>query len=476
MSKNFIFVCCIGFLLTGCSLAPKYKKPQMETPDIDKSVDIVYEELYKKFGGNKWWKIFNDENLNAIEERALSSNGEMKNAISKIKIFELAHDSAMSTIFSPNIDFTSDIKKAKMSAKGIYPINANDREKSLVSSGLSASYEIDLFGKNLAQSKVAYNELLASKMAKEALFLSLTASVAKAYFSYIAMKEKISIANRTLETRKSTFDMYKSRFENGYCNELDFNRVKADLHNAETTLAKLEDAFCKIETALCTLIGESPKDIINPSIAYKNINNVDLVDIIPSSIPSDLLQRRPDIEQAEEELRSYNERIGVAKAAFLPSFLLTSSIGFESSALQKLTTNTADTWLANLGVSLPIFNGGRLIMKKRIAEEQYKQSVENYKHVVRNAFKEAKDSIVSNVKWREIVASTTDTKKALERSYILAIEKHKTGLIGLIDLLDVERNFLVAQLDQVDALQNLLNSIVDLCKSIGGGWKMNKRQ
>lgn len=474
MSNKLLLSCCIGALLTGCSLAPKYRRPQMEMPDENKSVDIVYDELYKKFDKNKWWKIFNDENLNALEEKALKSNVEMKSAISKIEMFKLAHNSAMSTLFSPDINFSSDFKKTKMSAKGIYPISIDDREKSLMSTGVSASYEVDLFGKNFAKSKVAYNEFLASKMAKESLFLSLTASVAKAYFSYAAVKEKISIAKRTLETRKSTFNMYKSRFENGYCNELDFNRVKSDLHSAETTLAKLEEGFCKIETVLCALVGMSPKEIVNPCISYKNIRDIDLLNIVPSNIPSDLLLRRPDVEQAEYELRAYNEQIGVAKAAFFPSFLLTGSIGFESSALQKLTTDTADTWLGNLGVNLPIFNGGRLIMQKKVSEERYKQSVENYKCVVRNAFKEAKDSIVSNVKWREIVASTRETSVALERSYEIAVEKHEAGLIGLLDLLDVERNLLLAKLDQVDALQSLLNSAVDLCKSIGGGWKVRK--
>jgi len=337
---------------------------------------------------------------------------------------------------------------------------------------VSASYEIDFFGKYRKANEAARAQLLATRAAKDAVMLSITSQVAKNYFLIRALDAKLAIAHRTLATRLETYRMYKSRFEHGYCTELDFLRIQSEMESVKTTVIDLEEALAKAETSMSLLLGCSPREMMerktSPDVAIEKLR---IPGFVPKGIPSDVLNRRPDLLQAEGMLIAANAKVGEARAAFFPSISLTGVYGFESLTLGKLFRPGSDMWSFDGGINLPIFSGGRLSSMSDAAKANYRAALVAYEKTVQVAFKETLDALISNRKSREIVVSRTRQVNALKRSYDIALKQKEAGLIGLIDLLDVERGLLSCEMNLVTALQNQLNAVVDLCKALGGGWQ-----
>lgn len=453
------------FGLTGCSLAPEYHTPKLNLPNTQKSDD----ELYKEFMKEKWWEVFKDSFLNDLEMMALKNNSDFKKAFLAIKESSAVVDTNIAS-FVPSVNAAAQSKDMYLSHGSAVLNNNGNRKTRAGYACLEASYEVDLFAKNRNMTEASWNVFLATCLAKETVYLSLTSAVAKGYFNVLALNKKLAISKRTLATRNESFDLFKSRFKNGYCTELDLNRMETEVHSAETIVANLEQKLSLAKTSLGILVGQEIPDIIDCKLKTGNMDDVNVVHCVPKNIPSDLMVRRPDIAQAERELKAYNAKIGEARAAFFPSINLTNSLGYESGGLKDLFKQSNTTWTFSAGIGLPIFNGGKIIAANKIAKIQFEKAVENYKDRVKNAFKEAQDAVVSNEKSREIYSSVEKTRSSLKRSRALSESKYEAGLIGILEVLDVERSLLNSELELVDAKQNVLNSIIDLCKAIGGGW------
>jgi multidrug efflux system outer membrane protein len=338
----------------------------------------------------------------------------------------------------------------------------------------TASYELDFFGKYRRANEAARAILLSTRAAKETVLLMVTADVAKAYFLLRSLDAKLVIAKRTLKTRQESHQVYKSRFLNGYCTELDYLRIESDMLSVNTTVINLEYELARAETYLSVLIGSSPREMINRATAKdKAIEKLKIPSHVPTGIPSDILARRPDILQAEAYLIAANAKIGEARAAHFPSISLTGILGFESRSLSSLFDTGSNMWSFGGGINLPVFSGGKISSMEDVAKANYRKMLIAYEKSIQTAFKETLDALVSNRKNREIVISRTRQVDALKRSYRIALKQKESGLIGLLDLLDVERGLLSAEMDLVGALQNQLNATVDLCKALGGGWKIS---
>ena len=245
------------------------------------------------------------------------------------------------------------------------------------------------------------------------------------------------------------------------------------MNSVKATVISLEEALAKAETAMSVLLGCSPREIMigRPNSPDQALEKLKISGKIPEGIPSDILNRRPDLLRAEGVLIAANAKIGEAKAAFFPSISLTGAFGFESLKLGKLFTPGSDMWTFGGNFNLPIFTGGKLTSMSEAAKANYRAALASYEKTVQVAFKETLDALVSSRKSQEIVVTRNRQVNALKRSYDIARKQKEAGLIGLIDLLDVERSLLSCEMDLATALQNQLNSIVDLCKALGGGWK-----
>ncbi|MBO7537097.1 MAG: efflux transporter outer membrane subunit [Alphaproteobacteria bacterium] len=456
-----------ALVLAGCEVGPDYESPKLDMPKLSDKEEMSI------FKSQQWWSVFNIETLNKLEEQALKHNADLKIAIANIDAAKAAAGIAQSDLL-PQISASGEGGKTYISAKGknYMPGLTAKRNSTDYLGAVGVSYELDFFGKYRRANEAARAQLLATRAAKDAVLLSITSQVAKNYFLIRALDAKLAIARRTLNTRQQTYNVYKSRFLSGYCTELDYLRIESEMASVKTTVLGLEEALAKAETSMSVLLGCSPRLFMERKTSKDQaIERLKIPNRVPKGIPSDILNRRPDLLQAEGMLIAANAKIGEAKAAFFPSISLTGALGVESKTLGKLFTSGSDMWNFSGGINLPIFTGGRLSSMSDAAKANYRAALASYEKTVQVAFKETLDALVSNRKSREIVQSRTRQVNALKRSYNIAKKQKEAGLIGLIDLLDVERGLLTCEMDLTTALQDQLNAVVDLCKALGGGWK-----
>ncbi|MDR2794828.1 MAG: efflux transporter outer membrane subunit [Holosporaceae bacterium] len=463
----------VGFIpmifLVGCEVGPDYSPPKLDLPAPDAKSSAMDRDI-DTFMSEKWWKIFSDSSINKLEDSAIAHNYDLKQAIANIEEARAAAGITAADLM-PTVGALVSGDKTHVSKKTATPMR--DTVDYLGVSNVS--YELDFFGKYRRANEAARAILLSSRAAKEVVLLTITADVAKTYFLLRALDAKLAIARRTLKTREESHRVYKSRLQNGYCTELDCLRIESDMSSVEATVHDLEAAVAKTENALGVLIGDSPRKIMSQKISRgQSLEKLRITSNVPNGIPSNLLQRRPDVLQAEGQLIAANAKIGEAIAMHFPSISLTGIFGFESKSLTDLFSNGSDLWKLSGGISLPIFSGGKISCMSAVAKARYKKTLALYEKTVQNAFREVLDALISRRKNSEIVKSRTRQMNALKKSYNIAQTQKESGLIGMLDLLDVERGLLAAEMELVGALQNHMNSIVDLCKALGGGWNKNR--
>lgn len=455
------------FLLVACEVGPDYKRPKITMPVL-KAEDI------KEFTSEQWWSVFDDSVLDKLEKTAIKNNADLKQAIANVDIAKAEAGIAFSDLL-PSVGVQGSGNKSFSSTRGKYAKLSKSRHSLGYNSAASASYELDFFGKYRRANEAARATLLATRAAKESVLLAVTSQTAKTYFLVRALDAQLAIAKRTLKTRQETYNVYKSRLRNGYCTEFDYLRIEAEMQSVKSKVSSLEASLKKAEHALSVLIGCNPRGIVTRKTDKgQAIGKLRIPVNIPKGIPSDILARRPDVLQAEGALIAANAKIGVARAAYFPSISLTGAFGFESQSLGQLFRTGSDTWNFGGAVSLPIFMGGKISSLNDEAKANYRKMLAAYEKAVQEAFRDTLDALVSNRHTREIVISTTRQVNALKKGYSIAKKQKEAGLIGLIDLLDVERGLLAAEMELVSARQNQLNAAVDLCKALGGGWNINK--
>lgn len=446
---------CLG----GCLLGPNYKQPQLDLPQNGQPGDT-----FGIFTTEKWWNVFEDPVLDGLEERALAYNQDLKAAVARV-------DEARADVGIARADQMPSLSaNAQSGREG----NSAGSGESQSTAGVSASFELDLWGKYRRLSESARARLLASEAARDTVRLTLTADVANGYFALRRLDAQQQILQRTLQAREENVRVYEARYKAGYCTEVDLRRVQADKDSVQAQLQELSLQLEQQETALAVLLGESPREIIARNIPRgKTLSELNLVPDVPADLPSDLLERRPDVRQAEEQLIAANANIGAARAAYFPSISLTAGAGFASSALTRLFTGGAGVWNMAGNALAPIFEGGKIRAQNKKAEAQYREQLASYTKTVQNAFKEAYDALSANRMDRSIFDSYNAQTSAMRRSYELTKKQLDAGLIGVTDLLDVEENLLSAEMNLSSARANELSAVVNLCKALGGGWKVN---
>lgn len=456
MKYNKLSVLLAGAcFLSACMMGPNYKKPELDLSTNYSSDD------FSIFTSVKWWEVFESPALNLLEEEALEHNKDLQAAMAAVDVARAQAGVA-----------TAD----QMPAIGAYGETgrAGDNKGSgetLSTANLSATFELDLWGKYRRLSEAARANLLASQAAKDVVRLTLSADVAANYIALVTLDEQLVLTRRTLQTRKENYRIYQSRYKNGYITEIDLKRIEADMAGVEAQEAELEKQLAKTESALAVLAGRSPRQIVENTVTRdKTLNELVLVPDIPEGIPSDLLARRPDVRQAEGMLIASNARIGAARAAFFPSIPLTGSAGYSSSALSDLFQGPSGVWAIGGSIAAPIFQGGKLIWAEKEAKASYQQMLATYEKTVQVAFKEVLDSLSDNRLTRKVFDARLKQTQALKRSYELTQKKERAGEIDTTELLDVERNLLESEMALASARQEELNAIINISKALGGGW------
>ena len=472
MKKISVFLCMAIFLLSAC-VGKNYKRPDLDLPETEVSSSQSEQSKKSKKENQpmqEWWKIFNDDVLNAMEKEAIEYNSDLQLAIAHVKEARGKLSMTRSNQW-PSLNVVGNVGDSKsyddLKKYGIF--------SSRFSLGLVASYKFDLWGEYARAGEAAKAEFLSSKANKDAVLLSLTAEVAKEYFLLRTIDAEIVIAENTLKSREESFNVYQSRFNSGVINELDLRRVEAEMESVRAQLYSLQYQLKETETAISVLLGKTPKAIAEQTLERgKEIKDI-VADIqVPQGIPSDLISRRPDLRKSEMQLKAANAEVGSAKAVYFPSISLTGEAGFASYELKDLFEDDSKNWSYSGNITLPIFRGGQVKGNYKVAKAQFEQALTSYKNTVQTAFKEVLDAINANSLTKETLQARQKQTAALERSYELSLKREKAGISSLLDVLDVERTLLQAQMDLASAQMQQLLAVVDICKALGGGWCENK--
>lgn len=455
---KFSRLCCVllgAALVSGCMLGPNYKRPELDLPQASATDD------FSVFEKHQWWTMFEDDTLNALQTEALTYNRDLRQAIARVDAARAAVGVAVADQL-PTLGLQGGSGRAG---------NDYSSGQTLSTGTIVASFELDLWGKYRRLSEAARAELLSTMAAKDTVLLSLTAEVASTYFTLRMLDAQLEIANRTLDTRKESVRIYTSRYNAGYITEVDLLRVEADMYSVQATAKELELNIAQTETALAVLVGRSPRAIVEETIAEGgHLRDIAVLPLVPTGLPSDLLAKRPDVRGAEGQLIAANARIGAARAAYFPDISLTAAAGFASNQLNQLFRNPAGMWAFAGQVGQPIFAGGALVSQSKAAKAQYAEMLAAYEKTVQTAFKETLDALNSNRINREMFEIRRKQTEALRRGYELTKKQEDAGLIGTMELLDVERNLLQAEMSLASARQSELLALISVAKALGGGW------
>ncbi len=453
--------------IQSCAMGPDYERPEIDLPEPQADTETIDITQYIN---PEWWKVFGDPVLDEVVVNTLDYNKDLKQALARVSEAHSLARIAFADLL-PTVNAGGGYSKSHPSTK---TLSASPEATFSDYNWLGiASYELDIWGKYRRLDEAAWAEYISTENLYDNVRLVLIANAVRAYISLRAFDEKLSIAKRTLKSRTESYRLYKAQYENGYVSELDFKRVAAEMFSVEAQVNDLEDQLARADTALAVITGKTPKQIVEGTQERgKLLDELTIIDAIPENLPSEILAMRPDIASAEQLLISANAQIGVARASFFPSISLTGSFGQESLHLSNLFDGGARVWNWGGTANLPIFQGGRLYGNLKFSEARKEEMLANYELTVQNAFKDALDALSTNRFTRLSLTARQKQTDALRRSLDLANIQRDAGLIGILDVLDVERGLLQAEMDLTNARMSQLFAVVGVCEAFGGGWKL----
>ncbi len=446
----------LALATSGCMMGPDYARPTIDSPQSWR----VSDEQAKDLANSAWWEQFNDPVLNELVATALRENKDLMIASARIDEYAGRYGISRSQLF-PQLGAGYDVTKQKntipgTSVKGTY----NTYE-----AFLNASWEIDLWGKIRRQSEAARAQVIATEEGRQGVILTLVTGVANNYVTLRSLDRQLEIAKATAMTRGESYKVFQDRYAGGVISQLELSQNKSQYDEALASIPVIEKAIAQQENALSLLLGRNP----GPIPRGKNIDEL-APPITPEGLPSTLLERRPDLRSAEQQLIAANAQIGAAKAAFFPSISLTGLLGVASGSLTNLFNSESKVWQYGAAVSLPIFSGGSLMGQLQVAEAQQQQALFSYQKAIQQAFGEVNDALVDQEKTRVQLAAQADEVKSLALYAELARLRYDNGYTSYLEVVDAERSLFAVQQGYTQTKQTLLQAAINTYKAMGGGW------
>lgn len=467
--RRLILLALTSGLLSACAIGPDYQRDTPPLPDAWR----LDAEAHKPALDARWWTRFDDPVLDALIAAAEQHNQDLRLAVARVDEARALAGIAQADLL-PSLNASAQGSRARGSTVGLQPAPGRPIVEDKQAAA-TLSFELDLWGKLRRANEAAQASLLASQANRDAVRLTLLAQVAQGYFSLRALDEQFSLAESTLATRQQALLLQEKRFKGGITSELDYRQAQAEAAVAAAAVPALAQQAQQAESALAVLVGRSPRDIVAGGLPRgKAIGALTAPPAVPAGLPSSLLTRRPDLQAAEQNLVAANARIGVARAAFLPSISLTGLLGSESVALNNLFNGPAATWSFAANLAMPLFDFGKTAAGVDAASARQRQALAQYQLAIQTAFKEAQDALVAHRKTREAAEARATQVGALKRSLRLARLRYDNGYSSYLEVLDAERGLFQAELDAIDAQRQRLSATVELYKALGGGWQADK--
>jgi outer membrane protein, multidrug efflux system len=469
MKKRLMIVVVIGSLLSGCMVGPKYRRPTAKSPDVFRgTADLVAPADPASISDLKWFEVFKDERLQELIRTALVANYDLREAVARVNAARANLGITRADQF-PNITASADLTTVRNSAGGSFPIPGGvnlDRTFGGVVLNL-LSFELDLWGRLRRATEAARANLLATEESRRAVITTLVGDVATAYFDLLELDTELEIAKRTLATRQESLRLINVRQQGGVATLLDVRQAEQLVYAAAQTIPDIDRLIEQRENQISLLLAKNPGEVTRG----RRLTEQEQPPSVPPGLPSSLLERRPDIRAAEQNLIAANAIIGVAKAAYFPRISLTGFLGFESNQLSSLFTGPTRVWQFVPQVAQPIFTAGRIKSNVRLAEAQQQIALVQYEKTIQTAFREVSDALVEYRKVKEIRSQQESLVTTLQDRSRLAYLRYQGGVDTQLNALDADRDLFTAELSLTLTRRNELLALVQLYKALGGGWE-----
>ncbi len=447
--------------ITGCMPGPDYVRPEVQTPAAWR---IDYTQA-AEVANTKWWEQFGDPVLNELVESALRENLDVRIAAARVDQFIGALTATRSQLY-PQIGYGADANRIQASRVGQPPLPAGaDSYFSLYQASLGAAWQLDLFGRVRRLSEASQAQVYASEQARRGVVLSLVSSITTSYIVLRALDRQLEIAQATASNFNETARIFDLRFKAGVVAKTEVMQVNSQAQQALAAIPAFEQAIAAQENLISILLGRNP----GPIPRGKTLEQL-VAPQIPADLPSVLLQRRPDILQAEQNLVATNANVGATKALYYPNISITGALGSVSTALGDLLTDPATTMLIGAGVTGPIFTFGGIKGQVKAAEAQNRQAELVYRQTVLNAFRETNDALTGSQKKVLEVAMQQKRVDSLREFARLSTLRFDKGVAGYLDVLVAENELFAADLASVRLQADRYAQVVNVYQAMGGGW------
>lgn len=454
----------LASLGSGCAVGPNYRRPSVNVPDTYRG--LTAEEAAKaesaSLGDQKWWEVLQDEQLQDLIRTALKQNYDVRIAATRI-LQAQAQLGITRADQLPTIAGGAEATNQRTSQSRFFPAF----ETSANQLNLSLAWELDFWGKFRRATEAARANLLARQWARQAVISTLISNVAAAYFQLRELDLELEISRRTLVSRQDSLRLTRLLADRGATSMLDVRQAEQLVYTAAEQIPNLERRIEQQENFISILLGKNPAAVPRG----RKLTEQPHAPEVPAGLPSSLLERRPDIRQAEQQLIAFNAQIGVAKAAYFPQIALTATAGYQSSALTNLFSGPAGLW--NFGGSLaqPIFTGGRLRSNVRLAEALQQDALLFYQQTIQGAFRDVSDALIAYRKNQEFRMQQQLLAQSAQDAARLSEMRYRGGVTSYLEVLTNETNYFSAELGLAQAQLNELLALVELYRALGGGWQ-----
>ena len=461
--------------LAACGSVPsdkKYERPALDVPTAlsVNSAGAAATTQAANVDWLTWWKAFQDPVLDALLLEAASNSQDLALATARMAEARATLDQNQSNLY-PTVDLNASANRRRTSenaaaySPAVSPFSGDGQL------GLTASYEIDFWGKYARADAAARARLLSQSASRGTVLTTLYANVAQSYFALRALDAQAILAAQTLVTRQENLRLQKRRFEGGVVGELDLRQAESEAASAQATVQLTRQSLSNAESALALLAGRKPTDIVRPVLARgAEVGTLVARQTIPDDLPSDVLARRPDVVSAEQNLIAANADIGQARSAYFPKLSLTATLGQQSKDLSNLLDPASLFWSMLGNLTQPIFRAGAIDAVMAAANAREQQAVAQYTQTVQNAFRDVHDALNNVAAGRDVTATTNQRINALRSTLRLADLRYKAGYSPYLEVLNAQRDLAQAEAGLIDIQRSQLNAVVSLYKAMGGGW------
>jgi NodT family efflux transporter outer membrane factor (OMF) lipoprotein len=466
MPKFLFAATAMVILLNACMVGPDYQRPPVETPDVFRA-SLTPTPDPKSIADLKWFEVFSDQQLQELIRTALVQNYDLRDAVARVEAARANLGITQADQY-PNFGVGGGFTSVELSRQGEFSLPSGNRRRDFGTVFLSLfSFEIDIWGRLRRATESARAQLLASDWNRKTVITTLVSDVATAYFSLLELDMELAIAKSTLATRQESLRLIRLQQQGGVATLLDLRQAEQLVYGAAETVPSTEQQIEQTENQISLLLGRNPGPVTRGRLLTEQQTPLE----VPAGLPSSLLERRPDIQAAEQILVASNANIGVAKAAYFPQITLTGEFGYQSTALANLFSNSRRIWSFMPQLTQPIYTAGRITSGVELTEAEQRSALAQYEKAIQTGFRDVSDALIAYQKIREVRIQRELLVTALQDRKRLAYMRFQGGVDTMLNALSSDQDLFVAELNLAQARRDELLSLVQLYRALGGGWQ-----